>query len=81
MKFSPDTTFASVTEKFLQRANLKMSKHFFGIFLNVGGEFVQMQPQWNMTSFPLPSPVLFFSLFFFYKIEIYRSTSRYLPVD
>ena len=69
MKFDGSTKYATVIEQFLKKANVKESKYFFGLYLKVAGENVQLLPSWDIaTGFPLPSPVSFFSFNIFFSI-------------
>ena len=41
---------------FLEKANIKESKWFYALYLDIAGEFQEMQHDWTLSEFPLPSP-------------------------
>lgn len=41
---------------FLEKANVKESKWFYALYLDVAGEEQEMQHNWLLSDFPLPSP-------------------------
>ena len=60
MLFPPTSTFGEVLDKFLSKSNLNETKWFYDLFVNIDGTYKLMEPHWNVLSFPLPTPVLFF---------------------
>ena len=54
--FTPTDTFETVVVHFLEKANVRESKWFFVLLLNVAGETAEMQHDWTLADFPLPKP-------------------------
>jgi len=55
-KYPGNVTFDEVVQKFLAKANMSVSKWFYGLYLDVAGEEQYLEPHWNIGSFPLPVP-------------------------